>query len=615
MLRLLLLLLPLCLGVFEARAQQWCAAPASWRPCDIVFELNAAEQAAHPRPIGTLQLQAEIKSPKFRTVLARAFPDGPGRYIIRFAPQEEGNYEVRLSSNIARFQGVTQTLAVQATEHPGFLAPANMHHWWTIANRQPHLWMGDTCYGFARLPAADFDALVAARARQKFSHLRGFLLGHAEEARQAWPAADAPNHEYFREVDRRLLALNQAGIVVDLVLGAGEGQLTKLFPTWQERERFLQYVVARYAPFDITWQLVQNFEDYDNGKPLLAEMGQLLQRLDVYQHPRSAHARVTSGPLAGDKWMSYLSYQTSDPAIPAIEHEIYPGPQINAEFAYENSGAGARQPHHVDSETFRRRLWAQSMAGTLPTFGNTGTIAAGLPFDAKQLDSPGAKSMTVWREFFAATRFWELEPYYLLDGARALALIGTEYIVWVEKPRIVEVEVEKHGYDVTWFNPRTGERTKKVEWKGERYVGEPPDKQGDWVLHIQREGRKEGMLRSYKFESRPPFQQEIEMNPKFVPFVLEQPEGDEWKVGQPMRYRVKILKQTRATSEMTFLITGEVVADGQGYRVLATGGEGELTIPASMLRRYPATMNLRVAGMNRNGKLYYSDRIVRLNKP
>ena len=79
-----------------------------------------------------------------------------------------------------------------------------------------------------------------------------------------------------------------------------------------------------------------------------------------------------------------------------------------------------------------------------------------------------------------------------MDGGRALALEDVEYLVYVEKPGQVEVAVEKHGYDVAWFNPLNGEWIKqKKDFKGEKFLGEPPDRSHDWVLRLSREGKKE----------------------------------------------------------------------------------------------------------------------------
>ena len=49
-----------------------------------------------------------------------------------------------------------------------------------------------------------------------------------------------------------------------------------------------------------------------------------------------------------------------------------------------------------------------------------------------------------------------------MDGGRAMALPDTEYIVYVEKPSgPIEVRLEKHGYDVKWVDPATGECPEK----------------------------------------------------------------------------------------------------------------------------------------------------------
>jgi hypothetical protein len=80
-----------------------------------------------------------------------------------------------------------------------------------------------------------------------------------------------------------------------------------------------------------------------------------------------------------------------------------------------------------------------------------------------------------WFDFFSASRHWDLEPYFDVDGGRALALESIEYIVYVEKPSgPVEIAVEKHSYDVAWFNPLNGEFIKqKKDFKGEKFLGEP----------------------------------------------------------------------------------------------------------------------------------------------
>lgn len=606
----LLLLTPI-LAALPLFGQTPCPPTPAYSHCDLVFELPEADFKKHPNPYLTVQLQAEIRSPRHRTYLMPAFWDGGNRMIIRFTPTEPGEWDYRVTGNIAEFNGkIGQITATESGSH-GFIKPANVHHWSYTENFEPHLWMGDTNYRFAYVDRALFEQIVDRRAEQKFNHIRGLLIGADTEERKAYYDPDTPNPDHFREVEERILYMNGKGIFTDLVLAGDQNRLAELFPTWQQRERFIRYVVARFAPLKITWQGVQEFEEYVDGRALLKEVGGLIKKMDPYNHPRSTHAVTTSAPLLPDGWMDYVVYQSSDDALGAIEHQLYPVPFVNAEFAYEDSGAGKSHSHHVDSETFRRRLWNSTMNGQYPTFGNTG-VYGGRKFapDAQYLDSPGARFMTHWYDFFSKTRHWELEPYFDVDGGRAVALPGVEYIVYVEKPSgPIEIVVERHSYDVAWFNPATGESIKQKNFKSDRYATEAPDSRQDWVLHISREGRKESMRRSYKFESRRNLMQEVEQSAKLAPFDIEEPSGESLKIGVPAPFQAKLKRETRATRSMMYLWTAEAPSFGQGYRVVGTGAKGELKIPAGIVKKPEGVVNIRVYGLNAVGKVYALDRV------
>jgi hypothetical protein len=596
-------------------AQPGCPPTPTYSPCDIVLELPDSDAAAHPNPYLSVELHAEFRSPRHRTLSMPGFWDGGRRFLIRFSPTDPGPWDFRITSNVKALSGHAGQFTATDSGSPGFLRPDNVHHFSHTEIRRPHLWMGDTSYRFAWIDRALFDTIIEKRAAQNFNHIRGLVMHNDDRLRKAFTDPDHPNHEHFRELDQRILAMNRKGIFADLVLASDQNHLAELMPQWQQRERFIRYLVARYSAMMITWQGVQEFEEYKDGRALLKEIGLLLKKLDPYQHPRSTHTVRTSAPLLADGWMNYVTYQSSDNALGAIERQLLMAPLVNSEFAYEDSGAGRSHPHHTDSDTFRRRLWNATMNGQYPTFGNTGTYGGrNFEVDAKFLDSPGARAMTAWHEFFSRTRFWELEPYFEVDGGRALALTGIEYIVYLEKPGPIELVTEKKGYEVYWFRPSTGEIIKeKKDYKGERFSGSPPDTSSDWVLHLSRDGRKEGMLKSWKFESRPVFRQEVERNPQRVPFEIVEPSSEVLTAGQPCAFAVKLKRETRATSSMLYLWTAEATADGQGYRVIATGDKGQFTIPASLARNFPAVVNLRLLGMNLNGKVYSLDRVMRLS--
>jgi hypothetical protein len=577
-----------------------------YSPCELAFELPAS--AAQAAPYASVELKVEFRSPRKRTLALPGFWDG-GRVVVRFSPNEAGEWDYRVTSSVAAWNGQEASFTAAASDAPGFIHPAEVHHWAYTERFLAHLWMGFEQLDFATMDEALFRATVDARAAQKFNHMRGLVFDA-----QAY-SGDVPNLAYFKRLDERVRYLNQKGMVADLILAARPSTLTKAFPGWEQRRRFVRYIAGRYAAMNVTWQGVQEFEGELDARTLLKEIGGVLKEADPYQHPRSSGARVTSAPFLEDGWMDYATHGAdADDSVGAVEHQIHAAPFVNVDLGREDSGAGKKGPHDLDAAQFRHRLWNAAMSGEYPTYANTGS-------GAQYLDSPGAKAMKVWFDLFSTTRHWEMEPHFDVDGARALALEDADYIVYVEKPGPIEVIVEKRTYDGSWIDPATGQVT-KVKFKGDHFTGEPPDKSHDWVLRLVREGRLESMAKSYKFESRsaeegsralPIGIQDIETTAEKIPFEVEQLPM-ELSASKPAPYSVKIKRQTRATGNMTWLWTAEATAEGQGYRVVATGAKGEMRLPEGLARTAPATLLVRLYGMNANGKVYEINKACQLTK-
>src|ERR1035438_919657 len=343
----LMLLAGVGLSVF---AQAPCNNTPAFTPCEFAFDLNPQEAAAHPNPYVDVELSAEFRSPHFHTFKLTAFWDGGQRLVIRFTPTEAGEWLWRVSSNVQRWEGQSGAFTAAESDAPGFVRAANVHHWaWTAGlGHQPHLWMGDTLYPFAFLDQALFQRIVDARAAQRFNHLRGLVLGTAEQAARIFPSPDRPNPEHFQHLDQSIRYMNQKGIVADLIVAGPQNQLARLFPNWQQRRRYIGYIVERYAGMNVTWQGVQAFETYDTGRALMKEIGGLLKQMDPYQHPRTSGNLATSGALMDDGWMDFVAHHTGDDQVCAIEHQLFSKPFVDLKFAGEDSGAGKSQPDDVD---------------------------------------------------------------------------------------------------------------------------------------------------------------------------------------------------------------------------------------------------------------------------
>jgi hypothetical protein len=567
-----------------ASGQTVCPSTSQFTPCDLVFEIPSANG---DQPI---DLQAEFRSPHQNTGLVKAFWDGGTRWVIRYTPAESGTYAWRVTSGLPGIGGKEGQFTSTPVDKPGWLRAANVHHFAFVDaanqnNLTPHLWMGAVVPGFTGIPLDRWKALADTRSSQHFSHLGITLVDESGAAKFQSP-------EFFRAAEEKIRYANQKGILVDIAFFGANGLMDRLLPTHNDRQKWFSYALSRLAAYDVTWQGIEGWESYDNGRELLKEIADYISNLDPYKHTRSTRATLSSGPLVDDGWLRYRSYQTGDDdSVPAIDQHIYQYPAVS------NFSSEA-----VDANTFRRRLWNVTTAGSYPS--------AVIP------NEQAANEMKIWYEFMEGTRHWELEPFFDADNGRGIALEGVEYIVYVEKPGPVTVKLEKHGYDGRWFDPATGQSVKIKDVKTEVFTAEPPDRTHDWVLDISREGHKASMLKSYRFVSRDePIQlQEVEGNPEKVPFDLVEPAGDSLSLSRPAGYSLKLKRETKALQHMTYVWTGEVTADNRSYRVIGTGANGAFTIPPNITREFPAALHVRITAMNGLGKVYVLDRNYTLTK-
>ena len=177
----------LAVAALEAQEVSPCNNTPAYATCELVFELSEAAAAKHPEPYKTVDLKAEFRSPRHRTLALSAYWDGARRMVVRFAPTEAGDWDYRVTSSLADFDGKTGKFTAAASPSPGFMHPENVHHWaYTERDArglyQAHLWMGAAEMRFAFEDDATFRAVADARAAQKFNHLRGFIGGEGADS-------------------------------------------------------------------------------------------------------------------------------------------------------------------------------------------------------------------------------------------------------------------------------------------------------------------------------------------------------------------------------------------------------------------------------------------------
>jgi hypothetical protein len=554
--------------------------------CELLFEWRDGEIPQTASPYKDELLNVEFRSPRHTTYLMRAFWYGGHILGVRFTPTEPGAWAYHVTSDIKRFDNQESTFTVADNGAPGLVEVANLRHWRTT-NKKPHLWLAASA-PFLEVDRQAFANWLDARKHDGFTHIRGPLLT-LRGAVKPLGSDSQPNLAYFQALDDRLLAASTRGFTLDLLLAdesfLGSGTLND----WQQSDLLIRYLVARYGGLNVTWQGIERFEDVPSGRALLKGLNGLLQKYDGFQHPRSTDARASSSPLLADGWMNYLIEAVPTPDFGAVEHQFTQQPEIHV-------------VHATAPDAFRRELWNCTTNGEYPS----------ISYESLQNEA-NVKAAAVWAKVMADTRHWELEPYFDVDGARAVGLEEVEYLAYAQTPGIVEINLPKHKYNPLWVNPITGEETPLKDYKGEVFSSPTPDNAHDWILQFPREGHKESMARSYYFESQDPPVQEIESDSSKVPFEIVDPTGDQVNSLVPTPYKIKITRANRASRSMQYVWWGEVVAGGEGPRLLGLGPSGNFTIPKDLLKGGSgANLHIRLLAINANGKAYEADKVYRL---
>jgi hypothetical protein len=572
--------------ILAASAPGICTQGAqTFSPCELTFDWRDNELPAGTSAYKDGLVSAEFRSPGHTTYLVRAFWDGGHSVRVRFSPTTPGTWTYHLTSLIKRYNDQESTFTVADSGRPGFVSVANVRHWWT-SNKQPHLWLAASV-PFLKLDQTAMETWLDSRKHDGFTHIRGTLLT-LQNAIKPLTADAQPNFAYFAALDDRLLAVHARGFALDLILADQSFVKSGVLSEYSKRDPLIRYVISRYGALNVAWQGIEQFEDVPGSRALLKDLGEELNRYDAYNHPRSTDARDSSSPLLADGWMTYLIEGCPSPQLGAVEHQFTAHPEI----------------HLITStapDRFRHELWNSTTNAEYPS----------VSYEALQNDA-NVKAVQTWAKVMFDTRHWELEPYFDVDGARAVGLNEVEYLAYAEKPAVIEITLPKHKYNPLWINPISGEEVPLKDYKGEVFSRQTPDSSHDWVLQVPREGHKEGMLRSYRFESEDPPIQEPEVDSTKTPFEIVDPAGEEINSAIPTPYKVRITRANRASRFIQYVWWGEVVAAGEGARLLAVGPSGTLTLPKGLTKGPGATLNIRLLAINALGKAYEMDRVYRL---
>ncbi|KQY88991.1 DUF5060 domain-containing protein [Pelomonas sp. Root1444] len=375
--RALALLLALC----GAAAQATGRATEQWGIHEI--ELKGP---ADGNPFVDVQLGARF-SDGAQTVEVDGFYDGDGVYRVRFMPPRPGRWTWVTHSN--RWPLTNKQGEFTATPpKPGNHGPVGVRHGHHFghADGTPYKPVGTTMYSWAHRGPALEEQTLQTLAAAPFNKVRMLVFpqtaGTDRHPPPLWPceaSSGTPprkwdcarfNPAFFRHLEQRVGQLRDLGIEADLILHHpyddkrewGFDSMTR-----EQDDRYARYLVARLAAYrNVWWSLANEFDfirtktDADWG-----HLGQLLQRIDPYNHLRSIHngKRIYN---QAEGWITHVSMQHGMAAAEAsravLFREAWRKPVVFDELKYE--GRHDRRWAQLTGQQMVQAFWAVTIAGS-----------------------------------------------------------------------------------------------------------------------------------------------------------------------------------------------------------------------------------------------------------
>jgi hypothetical protein len=308
------------------------------------------------------------------------FYDGGGIYRIRFMPETDGEWRYVTTSNVAALSGSSGTFTA-APASAGNHGPVQVHNTYhfAYADGTPFRELGTTSYSWWHQSNALEEQTLKTLAASPFNKIRVCVLPRNDSNTKPalFPFVGKPptnwdysqfNPVFFQHLEKRIGQLRDLGIEADLILFHPydkEWGFEKMDRA--NDERYLRYVVARFAAYRNVWWSLANEYDLIHSKTDADwdDYFRTVQESDPYGHLRSIHNSALIYNNA-QPWVTHASIQNGsaveDPGRAELYRDVWRKPVVYDEVKYE--GNIERRWGQLTGQEMVERFWAGTVAGT-----------------------------------------------------------------------------------------------------------------------------------------------------------------------------------------------------------------------------------------------------------
>lgn len=521
-------------------------------PVYQVFEYEIINKTNYSNKFTDVTLKVQYQSPSGKVFNFWGFYDGDGKgningdvWKIRFMPDETGEWNYIYTWSDGTKGGNGKFDCVEEGAGKGILQPYGKNPHWLAYNGTEPVWLksyyetghGSIGQDLNWVAENVYTPLIKAG----YNHLQvNWLLSLCcfEQYYKDGPKPETSdlllykegelftsfNLDAWRRMEQHLGWLNKHSVGVHMFLGVDGSKNDG--PDWsklsyEEKDWFVKYLVARLAPFaniagwNYVWEVPGDREGHELG------FARLIRKYDIFNHLCTYE----------DEMPRYNEYTRPEYTFAAVEnHEItssdkemerhlwkepwthhmacllaYKGKPV---FMSEGNALWRRywqQRSKATQDDLRRSAWACATAGSSFTWNGHASEydlfasgPEGLPFDEANPYIKSEKCMRILAdvmnnkvEFFKMNPFDKLlEDHPALD-VYALAEPGEQYLVFSTKGAGFSINIVKGEYSkVYWIDAINGNqepaKSVSVTKEKEKVIFEPPSVSSDWILMIRK---------------------------------------------------------------------------------------------------------------------------------
>jgi Domain of unknown function (DUF5060)/Domain of unknown function (DUF5605)/Protein of unknown function (DUF4038) len=336
-------------------------------------------------PFTEVQLTAEF-SLMNRSLKCEGFYDGDGIYMIRFMPDEPGNWTYLTKSNIKELDSKRGSFTCIAAG-PGNHGPVKVRNTYDFgyADGTPFYPVGTTCYAWVHQPAELVKQTLATLANTSFNKIRMTVMPKNydvyinneppyypfEGSKEKGWEFSKPNPAFFRNFEQKIIELQKLGIEADIILfhpyDFGKWDLDKM--NSEQAAFYLRYLIARISAYrNVWWSMANEYDIMRKSDQEWENYFRIIQTYDPYLHLCSIHNGM-SWYNHSKPWITHLSIQTAYLEDIQDWRELYRKPVIIDECVYE--GNIPNDWGNLTPDEMVNRFWISWCRGAYCTHGET----------------------------------------------------------------------------------------------------------------------------------------------------------------------------------------------------------------------------------------------------